>query len=267
MAEVELSEIAAIMAGNDPEEQAEEPTAPPAEQVAEEPSASETPDDEPQAETPIKLTVKDIADKLDMSAEQVYQALSIKVGDTELSLSALKDGVKDLDRANELRESAQSHKIEAENDILRQRRELTQAMQRYQPTEAEKQQAEQEYQQYVATENQAAILAIPEWKDPAAQTAGLTDIAELLNDYAFSPSETQTMVDHRYLKLVNDYAQIRKRLKAASVAVKDTKQQRSKTQRKAPATGSDKAVQMHKAGNLDKTSTIAAIIADGVRQS
>lgn len=141
------------------------------------------------------------------------------------------------------------------------------AQQRYQPTDAERRDAEVEFQRYVQSENEAALQVIPEWKEPAAQKAGLDAIADLLNHYAFSPAETQTMVDHRYLKLMHDFASIRTRLqKAEKAVVKDKRKQSSRSQRKTPATGIDKAIQLHKAGKMSRESTVAAIIADGMKK-
>ena len=122
MADVELSEVASILTGNAPEPD-ESQEAPETDQIDESLSASEEPEQaEPEVEIPTKLTVKDIAEKLELTPEQVYETLNLKIGDEEISLGSLKDGVQDLNRANELRESAESHKTESENDILRQRR-------------------------------------------------------------------------------------------------------------------------------------------------
>ena len=229
---VELTDVAAILTGQTPAAEVEEPEQESEEQTVEEPSASEETEEVP-AEKPTSLSVKELAEKLDMKPAEVYAALKIKVGDSEVSLSEFKDSANDLTRANELRELAESHKTDSENEILRQRREIAIAQQRYQPTEEEKQAADVEFQAYVQSENNAALRVIPEWKDPAQQKAGLDAIASLLNDYAFGPAETATMVDHRYLKLMNDFAQIRDRLKRAGDSiVKGKQKQKSSTRRK-----------------------------------
>lgn len=264
MAEEQLNELAAMITA-EPATETEESTQD-AEQTGEDQSASEDAKQDDQVEEPAKLTVKQLAEKLKMTPEQVYASLSIKVGDSEVSLADFKDKAKDLHKASELRESAHTHKTDAENEILRQRREIALAQQRYQPTDAEKQQSELDHQSYIEGENALALQAIPEWKDPAVQKAGLDGIAELLNHYAFSPAETSTLLDHRFLKLMHDFASIRTRLaKAQKSVVKGKSTQTSKGKRTTPATGSDKAVQLHKAGKLDQTSAVAAIIADGMR--
>ena len=266
MADVELSEVASILTGNAPEPD-ESQEAPDTDQIDESLSASEEPEQaEPEVEIPTKLTVKDIAEKLELTPEQVYETLNLKIGDEEISLGSLKDGVQDLNRANELRESAESHKTESENDILRQRRELAVAQQRVQPTEQEKRIAEQNWSDYVAKENAATLEAIPDWKDTVKQTEGLQEVNKLLKEYAYSSAEIQTLVDHRMLKLFNDHATLRNRLNAAKVAVKDTKQQRSGNRRRSPATGTKRAVELHKAGKINTTSAVAAILADGQRK-
>lgn len=256
--------ITDILLGNDSTD-GEGQTPDESEQLVEEPSAGEEIDDS-EAEKPATLTVKDLAEKLEMTPEEVYSALSIKVGDSDLTLSQLKDGVKDLHRADELREAADEHKTQTENELLRQRREIQLAMQRYQPTEAEQREAEREFKAYLDREDQAITDVIPEWTDPEAKKAGRAQIDQLLADYAFSPAEAKTMVDHRYVKMAHDYAKLRTRLEQAKKEVKSSSKQASKGRRKATATGSDKAVQLHQAGKLDQASTIAAIIAEGINQ-
>jgi hypothetical protein len=264
MADVELSEIASIMAGNDPEPVVEIPEPVEAEQSEEIQTASEEPEQAAvEVEIPTRLTVTEIAEKLDLTPEQLYSALQIKVGDSEVSLSTLKDGVNDLERANELRESAQSHKTESENDILRQRRELALAQQRYQPTQAEQAQSERDFTAYVQRENAAAVMAIPEWAEPGKEAQGRDAVAGLLRDYAFSSAEVATMVDHRYVKMAHDFALVRQRMTKATEVVKDTKRQTSKGKRTAPTTGIDKAKKMYAAGELSRDATVAAIIANG----
>jgi len=261
----QLSESAAILTGQTPEPEVETPTEP-VEQTVEEPSASEETEEAP-PEKVTSLSVKELAEKLDMKPAEVYAALKIKVGDSEVSLSEFKDSANDLARANELRELAESHKTESENEILRARREIAIARERYQPTAEEVQASEVEFANYVQVENEAAVRAIPEWKDPIQQKAGLDAIAELLTDYAFGPAETKTLVDHRYLKLMHDFASIRTRLKRAEKAVVKGKQKQSSgTRRKTPATNIDKALQLHKSGQLSRDSTVAALIADGIKR-
>ena len=261
----QLSESAAILTGQASEPEVETPPEP-VEETVEEPSASEEAE-ETTPEVVTSLSVKQLAEKLEMKPAEVYAALKVKVGDSEMSLSEFKDRANDLVKADELRELAESHKTDSENEILRARREIAIARERYQPTAEEIQAADVDFAAYVQVENEAAVRAIPEWKDPVQQKAGLDAIAELLHHYAYSPDETKTLVDHRYLKLMHDFASIRTRLRSAEKAiVKGKQKQKGGTRRKTPATNIDKALQLHKSGELSRDSTVAAIIADGIKR-
>ena len=264
----QLSESAAILTGQAPEPEADE-SPEPVEEMDDGPSASEKPDEVVSAdEQDQPLTVTALAEKLGIKPEALYKSLQIDIDGTMVTLSDLKHKGQDLFKADELRELAESHKTDSENEILRARREIAIARERYQPTAEEIQAADVDFAAYVQVENEAAVRAIPEWKDPVQQKAGLDAIAELLHHYAFSPDETKTLVDHRYLKLMHDFASIRTRLKSAEKAiVKGKQKQKGGTRRKTPATNIDKALQLHKSGELSRDSTVAALIADGIKRN
>jgi len=263
-----LSAEAAILLGDDQAPVVEEPEQEPAAKTDEDLSASES--TEPEATPEVATmpgTVKELAEKLGIRPQDVYAGLKINIGDSEVSLSEFKDRAKDLFKADELRSAADTHKTDTENELLRTRRELSIAQQRYQPTEAEKQQADTDWNAYVAQENASTLAAIPDWQKPEAQTAGLTAVAELAAEYGFSNAEVQTMVDHRIIKQWHDHAALKARLKKAeSSVVKQNRDQSTRTNRKAVATDIDKARQMHKDGKLSTTSMVAALIADGTNQ-
>ena len=260
-----LSAEAAILLGEEPDNTAEEPDQEPTEQTVEEPSASEEPTEEATQEAAtMPGTVKELAEQLGVRPQDVYAGLKINIGDSEVSLSEFKDRAKDLFKADELRSAANTHKTDTENELLRARRELSQAQQRYQPTDAEKAQSETDWNNYVAKENAATLAVIPDWQTPEKQSAGLTAVAGLAGEYGFSDAEVQTMVDHRIIKQWHDHAELKARLKSAeNSVVKKNRDQSSRTRRTAPATDIDKARQLHKDGKLSTTSMVAALIADG----
>lgn len=192
---------------------------------------SDDSEDQPEGES--GLTVKALAEKLGIKPAELYKDLQISVGDGEvMSLSTVKDRAQELVRADTLLAEAEENKTAAENEILRMTNELSLVAQRLgrQPTDAEKAEAQALRGNYVKEQNQLAVAAIPEWKDKAAQATELELMGATLVEYGFSPAEIQNTVDHRQVKLIRDYAALRKRLKDAKATQKaDKRRQTSKS--------------------------------------
>jgi len=270
----ELSEVASILTGT-PAAEAEKPETDSQDPVQEiEPSApggeagilSQTDSDAP--EKPQTMTVKALAEKLEMRPQDLYGALEIDVGGQTISLSELKDRGKDLFSAETKLAQAEEHTLTSENDLLRKNRELTLAVQRLgrEPSDTEKAEAQQLHQAYVQQENAASLKAIPDWADAATQTAEVGLISEVLIEYGFSPVEISNVLDHRQIKMLRDYALLRQRLKAAGDSeVKSVKKVSGGSQRKSAPAKKD-VVSMVRKGELSQTAGVIAAIADGAKR-
>ena len=268
----ELSPLAGVLLGQSPPG-VEEPQPGPDEKDQEaDPSAEAKSEPEsdltitPKVEEPAELTVAKLAAKLDMPVEDLYRDLVLDMGGENVSLGSFKDRAKDLARSEQLLNDATQSKLESENQILRSNRELALAAQRLgrQPTDAEKRQAEQLHQEYVKVENQRTMAAIHDWQDQAVRTEDLENIASLMGEYGFSPTEMQGTVDHRHVKLLRDYSALRVRLKkAATSEVRKGKPIKSAKRRieAAPKT----AAERYKAGELSQQQAVLAAIADGAK--
>ena len=270
----ELSELASILTGNPKEaDESQDANTEDTNQEIDSSATEQEPVKAPETdrEAPEKaatLSVKDLAEKLDMRPQDLYGSLEIDVGGQKITLSELKDRGKDLFSAETKLAKAEEHTLTSENDLLRKNRELALATQRLgrEPTATERAEADHLHQEFVSHENRATLQAIPDWSDPATQSSDVTLIGETLTEYGFSPVEISNIFDHRQVKMLRDYALLRKRLKTAGESeVRSVKNQASGSRRKSAPTNKS-AKDRFKAGELTQTQAVLTAIADGATQ-
>ena len=272
----ELSPFANVLVGNDPPA-AETPPADPDQPAAETPptaTADLEPESEPADDTaaetpPTELSVTDLAERLDMSVEDLYRDLKLDLRDGEsVTLGQFKDQAKDLQRANVLLNSAEESKLSGENELLRKNRELQLVASRLgrQPSEAERVEAAKVYADYVDRENSHALDAISDWSDTAVRSEDLKSISALMSEYGFTAAEQGATVDHRHVKLLRDYDQLRRRLKAAGESEVRTRHEQPSGKRRRTAERKKTATQRFKSGELSQGDAILQAIADGAEQ-
>ena len=272
----DLSHAASILAGIDPPE-AETPTpdqdqpeaeTPPTAKADSEPESEQT--DQVEAETPpTELTVTDLAERLDMSVEDLYRDLKLDLRDGEtVSLGDFKDKAKDLQRANVLLNKAEESKLSGENELLRKNREMQLVAQRLgrNATEAEQAEAAKLYTDYVDRETTRTMETILDWSDKAVRIEDLKSISALMSEYGFTSAEQGATVDHRQVKLLRDYDQLRRRLKSAGESEVRTRRNQPSGKRRKAAERKKTAQARFKSGELDQTQAILQAIADGAEQ-
>lgn len=110
--------------------------------------------------------------------------------------------------------------IERENKVMTQYTEL-QEMGQYLnlPPEAREKIAQQQIQ-HLQQQHGLMLQAIPEWKDQAAFEKGRIQIHQLGEEYGVDLSR---VTDHRVVKMLNDYATLKARIKTAKASVKQVK--------------------------------------------
>ena len=221
--------------------------------------------DQAEVETPKALTVKQLAEKLDMTPQQLYAQLSLDMGGKSLTLSEVKDRAKELVMSDKKLADASAFVLQAENELLRKNRELELVQKRIgrAPTEQESQEAAYQHNQYVQKENAATIASISDWTDPAVQVADCRLIGETLTDYGFSPAEVGNTVDHRWVKLTRDFAVMRKRLQdVGTTEVKAVPNQQPQGKRRVQRP-KQTALTAFKSGELGMNEAIISAIAEG----
>ena len=255
----ELSEVASAIAGV-PEQEVPAPEPEVTEDQVEEPVAES---EEPEKDE--SFNAKQLAEKLGITPRQLYAGLKLKMGETEMSLSEIKDRAKDMLVSDERLVSADKHKLDSENDLMRKQQALAMAVQEsgVQLSPQMLQRAQAANAEYGRNQAEAALTAIPEWTDPAVQNADYELIRGLQNEYGFSSAEAENMRDHRMVKLFRDFSQQNKRLSDATESeVRKSSSQASKRQRRT-ATIKKSAAKRYASGELNQNQAILAAIAEG----
>ena len=267
-----LSEVAGILSGAPlaPEVETPETPAPvetpPDENQAPaiaEPSTAELPATaaEPQETAKGALSVKDLAERLDIRPQDLYQDLMIDVGAGEqLSLSAIKDNGAKLHKAEKILSDAETHRTGIENELLKREH----AANAITLTPDQQARADENWQQFVAVENGRAMSVISAWADPVVQRKDLEDMAAMLVAYGKHPAEVARFADHRDVKQLYDHLTLMRRFnRAAESEVTKTPAPVAKSKRKSAIKPGRKAVADFEAGKLSEVEAIAALIAEG----
>lgn len=266
-----LSEVAGILSGAPLGDAAETPDKPePEEKPDESPEPAigepDTPSlpaaAEPSAEMPAAaLTVKALAERLEIRPQDLYRDLMIDIGSGEpLSLSAIKDAGAKLHKAEQILTDSETSRRDAENELLRRQH----AMSQRKPTDAEMAAADSSWKAFVVDENAKTMSIISAWKAPEQQQADLRDMAEMLGSYGVSGAEIARYADHRYVKQLYDHMILKRRLDAAGASEVTTHAAPvSKSKRKSVPKPREKIVSELQAGKISQTEAVAALIAGG----
>lgn len=174
----------------------------------------ETDQDDDDQETDESLTAKDLAEKLGVNVKDIYK-IKFPYGRNgeSLSLGELKDvGI----RARDL--DSQTTQLESDreaytNDKMVSRAEMQNIISLL--PEIPQQlvdQAQAQYRNVVSQERVALMETIPAWSDPAKEKAARTDILTNLKTYGFTAVEMDHMLDHRLVKLLDDFTRLKGKL-------------------------------------------------------
>ena len=259
----ELSQAAAVLTGQ-PIETPEGESPPPGDSPDQEvdPLAVE----EPEAPLAEPMTAKEMAAKLGIEPSELYSSLKVDLGDGDsITLSEWKDRAKELRQSDKLLADSAEKQLSAENEILRRNRELQLAAQKLgrNPTEAERKEATELFNQYAASEKAATLDVITDWSDAAVQRNDLKAIGETLTEYGFRPSEIEAILDHRQVKILRDFTKLRQRLKDAGKAeVKVKRTQQGAYKRKSAPTKQSPG-DLYRAGKLTKEQAVLRALANG----
>ena len=257
----DLSDLAAMLGQTTPPgegPQGEVQTLPEGEapQAESEPALDSSETDEDAQEAAQELTVKALAEKLEIEPAQLYDALVVDVGgENPLTLGQIKDRAKELNRLDEVVASANEQRLAVENDLMQKRQALQRQAQRmgYQPTEADLAEAQAEAQQYVQLQEALAVEYMPEWADTGIKHDDMKGVQAIQNEYLFTEAETALMVDARLLKVFRDYHRLR-----AEVSGVASKKKRQKVNQK-PGAHTRTGSQVAKIRELAQTDQGAAV--------
>ena len=210
------------------------------------------------------LTVKSLAEKLGVDAKELYQSVSIDLGEGQtLTLGELKDRGKDLLQSEALLANASEQQLEVENELLVKRQQLNVEAQRLGVEFTPEQQAEhlRAVDAYQDQQVRKALEIMPDWQDKATREADLTRIDKITKQYGFSEAEQSTILDARLLKVFRDFQRQRDTLaRFKKEKVKSKRKQTPSSLTQSSNTVTEIAAQS-KAGKLSSSDAVKGLAA------
>lgn len=208
-----------------------------------------------------KLTVKGLAEKLGMDAKDLYESLTLDIGEG-LTLGQVKDRAKDLARSDELLAEIESRRIRADQELLTKQEQIELLGIKLTPDQEAL--AKDRRDEYLTSQSSRVMKIIPEWNDPTTKAAEVGAIHELFQGYGFSSAELNHVADSRLIKAMNDYARLLSRVESArNKEVKEPRKQGQRNRSQQATNNTSKAMKGFKDGTLSRDATVAALIADG----
>jgi len=150
---------------------------------------------------------------------EIDYALEVEVpmpyGMEKMTVGAMKDAVSEMHLRQE-RMDKQS------NEVMVERSELGNIVQQLEPylTPEVLDTIKQRRQAVLARENQRMLEVIPEWEDNTVFQTDRKVMQSLAGEYGFSEREFKTVSDHRLVKLLRDYSNLRSRVEKARTEAK-----------------------------------------------
>lgn len=172
---------------------------------------------EPESKPPAeKLTVQALAEKLQADPATIY-ALEVPLADGEtVTLGQLKDVYRNAEKLTKEREALTEDRSRYDVERRQSQQELDELL-RVLPRHAITPElialAQSNLKQTQATEREALLAAVPEWKDPLRMTADQGVMEQYVAAYGFTKHDLAGVTDHRLLRLVRAAALREKALK------------------------------------------------------
>ena len=166
----------------------------------------------------------ELAEKAGVPIEDVYKLqVSFKGGDrSPVTLGELKDGFVEASELEEKRDAFEQHRTTFENEMIRTRGELTEVLKLLPEVPPEFiAEGKRRYEVNIDNEREALFSIRPEWRtDPHEYRAAREKMIATVADYGFRPAEFEDIIDHRLIKLLHDFANLKSRVADAQASKK-----------------------------------------------
>jgi len=168
------------------------------------------------------VTLADLAKHLELEPSDVYE-MQIPIGEgVTATLGQLKDEFKEYGPAKEYKQALEQDRGEFEKQVLQTRAELNAIVSAI-PNEMRESiiTAGREHQAQWAKQQETAVLeAIPDWQDADKRAKDRALIIEYGAEYGFSEPEMTYTQDARTLRMLRDFATMRRELQEMRAAAK-----------------------------------------------
>ena len=231
------------------------------EQAGESPDEDDDADESPGAEDDQDLDIldaKQLAERLNLSIDDVY-AMRFNYDDGEsMTLGELKDLGSRSKTIDDETERLEADREDLVNEKLRSRDEM-QSIIAMMPNVSPQllNQAREQFNLAVRRERSALMEAIPEWSDTAVEDQARSDILENLAQYGFKESEVKHMLDHRLVKLINDFTRLRNKVRKPLAEISAIKKRGGKRRPAGNRSGAKKHERAKRIANQGKDSRSA----------
>ena len=195
-------------------------------------------------------SLSDLAKQAGVSIESLYD-VAIPLGDERdpTTLGAMKDRFNELLRVDQLHGELETQRTDFENSMIRARSELNEIVGLLPQIPQELlERAQSQHRATREAEREALIQIKPEWRDDQKFEAAQGEILEAIGTYGFGRTDLDLVLDHRLVKLLHDFAGMKRRLAAADVGAKQVRETGRLQKSKAKAATKKQA----KTGELSK---------------
>jgi len=233
------------------------------------PDAEQAPEVGPSAEDQPaeKWDVASVAERLQVDAAKLYD-LEIPLADGEkLRLGDLKDRLKAQTAFESERQAHVQERGNFKADEIRAQRELEQLLAgipRDQIKPELVQAWEGQQRERFSREQEALFRKVPEWSDPERRAQDKGRLEKAAGDYGFSPAELGQVLDHRFLVMLRDLAQLKAATSKTPAAPEPKRGIRPRaSQAPSPAQDFGRLKQAVTKGQLSKTAAIGKLLRQG----
>jgi len=167
-------------------------------------------------------SIDDAAKALGMSRKD-FNALTLQVGSESMTLGQLKDKLPEVLKLDRARDELDDERGMWELERIGQYRRLSaiiDALPKNAQTAGLLRQLEAQHESTRARELETLHFARPRWSDPNYATAAREKITSLAKEYGFSRTEVEGLMDHRQVLLVQDFADLRERVRSSRDAAR-----------------------------------------------
>ena len=277
MSEATESPTEALLSGLgvQPEPETESPEQTPSDSEAnlqqDAPEVPETPaEDEPTQEAEPAKDLKAVAEAAGMDVKDLY-GVEIPLGDdgSTMTLGEIKNRYKDLKRSDDLQAQHELQHQQGMNDLMQREQQLSAWMQEtgYQPSEQMSEQMQKQFQASLAQEQALLLKMMPQWSEPSVAEAQKQDIVDLMKEYGADDSAINALHRAGDVKLLHDFAQLRKLVNGAQEAeVRPKRNQKNRGKRQQTGGSAQAAIKRHQRGEISQGEATLAILAEGMKK-
>ena len=172
---------------------------------------------------PVTPNFSALAEQLGVEVKDLYATeVPLAFGLEPMTIGQMKDQFQDLKTVQGKQDKYETERVTFENDMMRTRQVMAAMFDKIPPeiAQAARAEAESDYRDTLSRERSALIESIPEFSDPVKYQTSIKGMTGLVKEYGFSAHELGNVIDHRLVKMIKDYSELKNRVTTAETAGK-----------------------------------------------